>query len=58
VLRLEDGKWVRAAPLPAPRAFARAVLADGAVLVVGGSAETASSHASPGSDSVFRLPPP
>ena len=35
-----------------------AVLVDDAVLVVGGSAETGSSHASAGSDSVFRLPPP
>ena len=42
--------------LPEPRAFARAVVTDGAVLVVGGSAEAGSSHASEGSDSVFRLP--
>ena len=57
VLRLEDGEWTRAAPLPAPRAFARAVVVDGAVLVVGGSAAAGSSHASEGSDTVFRLAP-
>ena len=57
VLRLEDGEWKRATPLPAPRAFARAVVVDGAVLVVGGSAEAGSSHASQGSDTVFRLEP-
>ena len=56
VLRLDDGQWTPVAPLPAPRAFARAVVSDGAVLVVGGSAEGGSSHASEGSDSVFRLP--
>ena len=39
VLRLEDGEWTRATPLPAPRAFARAVVVDGAVLLVGGSGE-------------------
>ena len=58
VLRLEDGEWKRATPLPAPRAFARAVVVDGAVLVVGGSGEAGSSHASQGSDTVFRLDPP
>jgi N-acetylneuraminic acid mutarotase len=57
VLRLEDGEWTRATPLPAPRAFARAVVVDGAVLVVGGSGEAGSSHASQGSDTVFRLDP-
>jgi N-acetylneuraminic acid mutarotase len=57
-LELEDGEWRPTRPLPAPRAFARAVIVGGAVLVVGGSAETGSSHASAGSDSVFRLPPP
>jgi N-acetylneuraminic acid mutarotase len=56
VLRLDDGEWTPVAPLPAPRAFARAVVSDGAVLVVGGSAEGGTSHASEGSDSVFRLP--
>lgn len=55
VLRLEDGEWVRTTPLPAPRAFARTVVVDGAVLVVGGSAAAGSSHASQGSDTVFRL---
>ena len=58
VLGLQRDDWVPATPLPGPRAFARAVLVDDAVLVVGGSAETGSSHASAGSDSVFRLPPP
>ena len=57
VLRLQDGEWTRAAPLPAPRAFARAVIVAGAVLVVGGSAAAGSSHASEGSDTVFRLGP-
>lgn len=57
VLQLEDGEWTRMTPLPAPRAFARAVVVDGAVLVVGGSAEAGSSHASRGSDTVFRLGP-
>jgi N-acetylneuraminic acid mutarotase len=58
VLRLEDGDWRRATPLPAPRAFARTVVVGGAVLVVGGSAEAGSSHASQGSDTVFRLEAP
>jgi N-acetylneuraminic acid mutarotase len=57
VLRLEDGEWRRETPLPAARAFARAVVVDGAVLVVGGSAAAGSSHASQGSDTVFRLGP-
>ena len=56
VLRLApgDAKWTKAAPMPTPRNFARAVLFKGAVYVLGGSTEYGSSHASRGSAVVER----
>lgn len=55
VLRLggEHG-WERAAPMPTPRNFARAVVLDNAVYVVGGSPTPEASHASTGSAIVER----
>jgi N-acetylneuraminic acid mutarotase len=59
VLRLDSSSnsWVALAPLPTPRNFARAVLFQGAVLVVGGSLEPGSSHSSAGSRTVERFDP-
>ena len=59
VLRLDvsSNAWVALAPLPTPRNFARAVLFQGAVLVVGGSLEPGSSHSSAGSRTVERFDP-
>jgi len=59
VLRLDHSakSWVAAAPLPTPRNFARAVLYEGAVLVVGGSLAPGSSHSSAGSRTVERFDP-
>ncbi len=59
VLRLEvsKGSWATLAPLPTPRNFARAVVFQGAVLVVGGSLEPGSSHSSAGSRTVERFDP-
>jgi N-acetylneuraminic acid mutarotase len=51
-------EWKAMPPMPTARNFARAVLFDGAVYVVGGSREPGSSHSSSGSDVVekFRAP--
>lgn len=52
------GEWMVVAPMPTARNFARAVVRDGAVHVVGGSPEAGNSHASNGSAivEVFRAP--
>ena len=47
--------WKTLPPMPTARNFARAVVLDGAVYVVGGSREAGSSHASAGSDVVERF---
>ncbi len=59
VLRLDSASnsWVTLAPLPTPRNFARSVLFQDAVLVVGGSLEPGSSHSSAGSRTVERFDP-
>ncbi len=59
VLRLDrsSNSWLALAPLPTPRNFARAVLFDGSVLVIGGSLEPGSSHSSAGSRTVERFDP-
>ncbi len=59
VLRLDraGNSWVPLTPLPTPRNFARAVLFQGAVLVIGGSLEPGSSHSSAGSRTVERFDP-
>lgn len=59
VLRLDASghSWVALAPLPTPRNFARAVVFQGTVLVVGGSLEPGSSHSSAGSRTVERFDP-
>jgi N-acetylneuraminic acid mutarotase len=50
-LRLDEakGEWTRIAPMPTARNFARAVVRDGIVYVVGGSQAAGSSHAAAGS---------
>jgi len=48
-------KWTLVAPMPTARNFARAVVRDGAVYVVGGSREAGSSHESAGSAIVERF---
>jgi len=61
VLRLSrDGAWDKLTPMPTPRNFARAVVLDDAVYVVGGSPTPEASHASTGSAIVerFRLERP
>jgi N-acetylneuraminic acid mutarotase len=59
VFRFDEaqGMWSALAPLPTPRNFARAVVIDGSVWVVGGSLEPGSSHASAGSTTVERFTP-
>jgi N-acetylneuraminic acid mutarotase len=59
VLRLDSSgsSWVPLAPLPTPRNFARAVVFQGGVLVIGGSLEPGSSHSSAGSTTVERFDP-
>ena len=59
VLRWDSpgNSWVAAPPLPTPRNFARAVIYQGGVLVVGGSLEPGSSHSSTGSPIVERFDP-
>jgi N-acetylneuraminic acid mutarotase len=55
VLRLKhDGAWELVASMPTPRNFARAVILDDAVYVVGGSPTPEASHASMGSAIVER----
>jgi N-acetylneuraminic acid mutarotase len=55
VLRLkQDGAWEQVASMPTPRNFARAVILDDAVYVVGGSPAPEASHASIGSAIVER----
>jgi N-acetylneuraminic acid mutarotase len=59
VLRLNrNGRWQQIATLPTPRNFARAVILNDAVYVVGGSPTPEASHASIGSAIVerFRVP--
>jgi N-acetylneuraminic acid mutarotase len=53
VMRL-DTSWTPLAPLPTARNFARAVVFQGRVLVVGGSTVASNSHASAGSTVVER----
>lgn len=56
VLRLSrDGAWKKLAPMPTPRNFARAVILNDAVYVVGGSPTPEASHASTGSAIVERF---
>lgn len=59
VLRLDfpSNTWVSLAPLPTPRNFARAVVYQDTVLVVGGSLQPGSSHAAAGSRTVERFDP-
>src|SRR6185369_18097031 len=59
VFRFDEaqGVWTALAPLPTARNFARAVVVDGSVWVVGGSLEPGSSHASAGSTTVERFTP-
>jgi len=59
VLRLDSSSnsWITLAPLPTPRNFARAVVFQGSVLVIGGSLEPGSSHSSAGSRTVERFDP-
>jgi N-acetylneuraminic acid mutarotase len=52
-----DREWASLAPMPTARNFARAVLFDGRVLVVGGSTVASNSHASAGSAVVERYGP-
>jgi Galactose oxidase, central domain len=59
VLRLKDnGTWEQVSSMPTPRNFARAVVFDDAVYVIGGSPTPEASHASVGSAIVerFRVP--
>jgi len=56
--RRADGGWESAAPMPTPRNFARAVVLDDAVYVVGGSPSPEASHASTGSAIVERYRAP
>jgi N-acetylneuraminic acid mutarotase len=59
VLRLDPRAtaWIAAAPLPTPRNFARAVVFNGRVYVIGGSTGYGSSHASVGSRTVESFRP-
>ena len=50
-----DGAWEELAPMPTPRNFARAVILNDAVYVVGGSPTPEASHASIGSAIVERF---
>ena len=54
-LNQEQTAWELASPLPTARSFARAVLFQKAIYVVGGSTTFGSSHASPGSTAVERF---
>jgi N-acetylneuraminic acid mutarotase len=59
VLRLKrGGVWEQVSTMPTPRNFARAVVLDGAVYVVGGSTSPEASHASVGSAIVERFQVP
>ena len=60
VLRLAPGatEWAKATPMPVARNFARAVLFNGDVYVVGGSEQPGSSHSSAGSARVERYRQP
>jgi N-acetylneuraminic acid mutarotase len=55
VFALDGDTWVPLQPLLTPRSFARTVVLDDAVYVVGGSTEYGSSHASHGSSAVERF---
>lgn len=55
VFALDGDTWVPLQPLLTPRSFARTVVLDDAVYVVGGSTEYGSSHASRGSSAVERF---
>ena len=59
VLRLdpEGQTWEQVSSLPTPRSYARAVIHDEGVLIVGGSTEPGASHASAGSKAVERYGP-
>lgn len=57
VLRLDGDRWVEQAQLPTPRSFARSVVFNDAVYVVGGSTTFGLSHASPGGTMVERFDP-
>jgi N-acetylneuraminic acid mutarotase len=59
VLRLDAARraWVAVAPLPTPRNFARAVVFQDGIWVVGGSLSPGSSHESAGSRVVERFDP-
>ena len=59
VLRLAPGAtdWVKDAPMPIPRNYARVVTFRGAIYVVGGSTEYGASHSSKGSTIVERFEP-
>jgi N-acetylneuraminic acid mutarotase len=49
---LRDGLWVPETPLPTARSFARTVVLDGTIYVVGGSTQHGQSHASAGGGTV------
>ena len=53
-LVLADGAWIPGRPMPTARSFARAVVLDDTIYVVGGSTRYGQSHASPGSNTVER----
>ena len=57
VLRLDAAGWTPLAPMPTARSFARAVVVDGKVLVVGGSLAPGNSHEAAGSVAVERFDP-
>jgi N-acetylneuraminic acid mutarotase len=59
VLRLDrvSREWRPVSTMPTPRSYARAVMHDQGVLVVGGSTEPGAGHESPGSKAVERLGP-
>lgn len=60
VLRLDIQKnsWEPASPMPSPRKFARAVLFENSVYIVGGSVVLANSHSPIGSSSVEKFTQP
>ena len=59
VFRLDEATntWLAAPPLPTARSFARAVVYQGAIYVVGGSPVPGNSHSSAGSTAVERFDP-
>ena len=57
VFRLTDSRWLEQAAMPTPRSFARAVVFEDAIYVVGGSTTFGLSHASPGGTTVERFEP-